>query len=98
MQYGCHQQEILSPNRGCWLETRPDFQMWRRNQRLSDKLPDGDSCYAVLNFGGDSVGHLAEGFADAMACLRFDFAPVQTPRAQIAQNGACHTCLSSNPA
>ena len=73
--------------------------MWRRNQRPSDKLPDGDSCcYAVLNVGGDSVRHLAERFADAMACLRFDFAPVQIPCAQIVQIGACHTCLSSTPA
>lgn len=73
--------------------------MSRRNQRLCYKLQDGNSFrYAVLNLGGDSVGDLAERFADAMASLRFDFAPVQIPRAQIVQIGACHTCLSSTPA
>ena len=63
----------------------------REGQCLSDELQDGNSFrYAVLNLGGNSVGHLAERFAEAMDCLSFDFAPVQTARAQIAQNDACH--------
>ena len=61
----------------------------REGQRLSDELQDGNSFrYAVLNLGDDSARHLGERFAEAIDCLRFDFAPVKTTLANVSEKAS----------